>query len=154
MDPTPHQQQMMLEEAIRRAVAEAIATSHQQIEDLAAERRADRDTIRSLERRLNELTYTPQGLTPEAVTPATTPIPLVTKRKALPWPEKFDGNRSKFSGWRQQIADKLEIDADLIGHHKAQWYSINECLGEKCYNPHRYDPNYETSITAKIEPHG
>ena len=23
-----------------------------------------------------------------------------------------------------------------------------------CYNPHRYDLNYETSITAKIEPHG
>ena len=24
----------------------------------------------------------------------------------------------------------------------------------QCYNPHRYDPNYKTSITAKIEPHG
>ena len=24
----------------------------------------------------------------------------------------------------------------------------------ECYDPHRYDPNYETSITAKSEPHG
>ena len=29
-----------------------------------------------------------------------------------------------------------------------------ENLKEKCYNPHHYDPNYETSITAKSEPHG
>ena len=32
-------------------------------------------------------------------------------------------------------------------------YRHKEPEGE-CYDPHRYDPNYETSITAKSEPHG
>jgi hypothetical protein len=98
MDTT---QQRILEEAIRHTVAEAVATSYQQIEDLAAERRADRDTIRVLEQRLNELINTPQGsqgLTPDSMSRATTPAPPTIKRKALPWPEKFDGNRGRFSG--------------------------------------------------------
>ena len=36
-------------------------------------------------------------------------------------------------------------------HHN---YTSHVQLAMLCYNPHRYDPNYETSITAKSELHG
>jgi hypothetical protein len=51
-------------------------------------------------------------------------------RKALPFPEKFDGNRNKFPAWKQQMIDKLEIDADIIGGPREMWYAVNSCLGD------------------------
>ena len=39
-------------------------------------------------------------------------------------------------------------------HTEAIDHAVRHGVGDFCYNPHRYDPNYETSITAKIEPHG
>ena len=58
------------------------------------------------------------------------PAPAI-RRKALPWPKEFDGTRSEFPAWRQQILDKIAIDQDLIGGHRSQWYGINECLGKR-----------------------
>ena len=44
---------------------------------------------------------------------------------------------------KQLVAKKLQShDSGLI------------TPGRHCYNPHYYDPNYETSITAKSQPYG
>jgi hypothetical protein len=142
------QHQLGTEETLRQMAS--------MIEELVAGRRADRDTMRIMEGRLNELavssrtteervnglatdlqenlTVSPQtiqgGRTPNTEIPPIVVAPQVQK-KALKWPDEFDGNRSKFRGWKQEIEDKLDMDGDLIGPWKAQWYGINQCLGEK-----------------------
>jgi hypothetical protein len=50
-------------------------------------------------------------------------------------------------------------DAAHSGQPKKQTDTIKEEVlfkvrTNRCYDPHRYDPNYETSITAKSEPYG
>ena len=109
---------------MERAVVEANQHSYQQIEELRLEaedrrsqRQADRDTIRSLERRISSLAATPQLLTPDGPIRDTSPAP--PKRKALPWPEKFEGDHNKFAAWAQQVKDKLRIDRALIGGYEA-----------------------------------
>ena len=52
------------------------------------------------------------------------------RRKALPWLEKFDGTRAKFPAWKQQMSDKIAIDADLMDPRRSQWYGIYNCIGE------------------------
>ena len=53
-------------------------------------------------------------------------------------------------GWLNVWLVELWRQAWLrVGHD----YSVRSSR-MACYNPHRYDPNYETSITAKSEPHG
>jgi hypothetical protein len=50
------------------------------------------------------------------------------KRKALPWPTPFDGDRKKYNLWETQIRAKITIDAAFIGDSRAVWYSINNNL--------------------------
>ncbi|MGH3956956.1 MAG: hypothetical protein ACRDTI_23265, partial [Mycobacterium sp.] len=96
--------------------------------EMEAERRAHRDTVRALEEKLLELTATPQETPRQLATESSVPS---QQRKALKWPEPFDGTRSKFPAWKQEIKDKLEVDRELIGPLRAQWYGINQCLGDK-----------------------
>ena len=84
--------------------------------------------VRALEERIMELAATPQE-TPTQHAAESRVFNLT--RKALKWPEPFDGTRSKFRAWKQEIKDKLEVDGELIGSWKAQWYGINQCLGDK-----------------------
>jgi hypothetical protein len=58
---------------------------------------------------------------------------------------------------------QLGLGAELHNYQSssvAQNYhcdSLKTCFSNckaACYDPHRYDPNYETSITTKSEPHG
>lgn len=96
-----------------------------EIED---ERKAHRDIVQALEEKLKELVVTSQVTPTQLVAESNT---LSHGRKALKWPEPFDGTRSKFPAWKQEIRDKLEVDGDLIGSARARWYGINQCLGEK-----------------------
>ena len=96
--------------------------------EMEDERRAHRDMVRALEERIMELAATPQE-TPTQHAAESRVFNLT--RKALKWPEPFDGTRSKFRAWKQEIKDKLEVDGELIGSWKAQWYGINQCLGDK-----------------------
>jgi hypothetical protein len=53
--------------------------------------------------------------------------------------------------------EKLKIGASITPEEKdllIEMLHNREKTLAFCYNPHRYDPNYETSITAKIKPHG
>lgn len=95
--------------------------------EIEAERRAHQDTVQALEKKVRELTATPQATPTQSVAETN----VLSRRKALKWPEPFDGTRSKFPAWKQEIRDKLEVDEDQIGSWKAQWYGINQCLGEK-----------------------
>ena len=96
-------------------------------EEMEVERRAHRDTVQALEEKLKELTATSQVTPTQSVAESN----VLSRRKALKWPELFDGTRSKFPAWKQEIKDKLEVNKDQIGPWRAQWYGINQCLGEK-----------------------
>jgi hypothetical protein len=56
--------------------------------------------------------------------------PTHGKRKPLPWPEKFTGDKRVFPLWLSQIREKLELNEDLIGTDRYKWYGINSCLGD------------------------
>lgn len=53
------------------------------------------------------------------------------KRKLLPDPPKFSGNRSDYATWSQQMRDKIRIDGPLIDDCEQVWYLINSCLATK-----------------------
>ena len=54
----------------------------------------------------------------------------VTRKKPLPLPEKFSGKRADFARWKQDMREKLELDAHLLGSRRESWYLVNRCLGE------------------------
>jgi hypothetical protein len=95
--------------------------------EIEAERRAHEDTVQALEKKLKEFTTASQVTPTQSVAESN----VLSRRKALKWPELFDGTRSKFPAWKQEIEDKLDVDKDQVGSWKAQWYGINQCLGEK-----------------------
>ncbi len=165
--------------AIRQQAQNELATLN---DTMTQRQRVDRDTIRHLEQQVQALSASPRELTPDTtrqpspnLQPPNILISDVPKRKALPWPDKFEGDRSKFPGWVQQVKDKLRIDGPRIGDNEAQFYGVNRCLGEKpqqvCavyyaaggpnkeYNPHLFldylaqtygDPNRALKAANKL----
>lgn len=58
--------------------------------------------------------------------------PAVTsKRKQLPWPSAFSGERGKWRAFKAELEEKISLDEDLIGGSRFAWYGINSCLGDK-----------------------
>jgi hypothetical protein len=54
--------------------------------------------------------------------------PEAARRKPLPWPEKFGGDRTKFPAWKAAMEHKLNRDAPFIGDGADQFYAIWERL--------------------------
>ena len=51
------------------------------------------------------------------------------------------------------VKTATEVEVRAIQDHKViEWNTCWKC--RLCYDPHRYDLNYETNITAKSQPHG
>ena len=72
---------------------------------------------------------TPQGsATPEPEALAGGGSNAATKRKPLPWPEKFKGDRLRYPAWETAMQHKLNRDAGFIGGPEDQFYAIWERL--------------------------
>jgi hypothetical protein len=83
--------------------------------EIEAERRAHEDTVQALEKKLKEFTTASQVTPTQSVAESN----VLSRRKALKWPELFDGIRSKFPAWKQEIEDKLDVDKDQVSLWKA-----------------------------------
>jgi hypothetical protein len=66
--------------------------------------------------------------TPLETTTISTPNP---RRKTLPNPPKFNGQRRTYAAWARQMREKLLMDAGFFGSNRELWYLINSCLDEK-----------------------
>ena len=66
--------------------------------------------------------------------------------------------QGKEIAWGPDHTTTLDTVNNLGNLYKAQGRFVKaEQMYQRalqCYDPHRYDPNYETSITTKSEPHG
>lgn len=51
-----------------------------------------------------------------------------TRRKPLPSPPKFDGQRKNYAGWAHQIREKCTIDESFFTTRREMFYYINSCL--------------------------
>jgi len=58
----------------------------------------------------------------------------VIKRKPLPNPSEFKGDRSKFPDWETEMVMKLNADHEFIGAPRDQFYFIYQCLGGAARN--------------------
>ena len=59
---------------------------------------------------------------------------LLRKRKALPDPEKFTGDRQDFRRWYFEILHKFEADRDTLGPEKTQFNYVYSQLGGAAQN--------------------
>jgi hypothetical protein len=100
--------------------------------------RQSREITAHFERRLAEVqqqrdqaTSTPPSTQAESsealVRPAQEPQP---KRKAFPWPPKFEGERTQFPAWKALMSHKLDADAAMIGTQKDGWFAVYSYLGD------------------------
>lgn len=51
-----------------------------------------------------------------------------SRRKPLPWPEKFAGERQKYPAWEAAMLHKLSRDSNFIGNHQDKFYAVHERL--------------------------
>lgn len=75
-------------------------------------------------------TQGPPLLTPiSGQTRETTPEPIqYARRKPLPNPPKFSGNRREYPAWSQQMRMKIQRDTTFYPAAEDMWYLINSCL--------------------------
>lgn len=70
-------------------------------------------------------TFTPGVLTPGTERERS---PAPQRHKPLPNPKPFNGKRSEYASWAQQMRDKVRLDGWLYPNTDHIWYLINSCL--------------------------
>ncbi|KAG6299787.1 hypothetical protein E4U09_007778 [Claviceps aff. purpurea] len=55
---------------------------------------------------------------------ATTTATAQSRRKALPMPAPFDGDRTLYPSWRFSMKLKLKADDEFIGDNQSKWHVI------------------------------
>jgi hypothetical protein len=72
------------------------------------------------------------GNTQQTPSSSIAPQASVVKTKATyPKPDKFDGTKSKYRTWLQEMKNKLEADGQVIGDTKDQFNYIYACLASQ-----------------------
>ena len=69
---------------------------------------------------LTPITGQTREITPEPIQPI--------RKKPLPNPPKFSGNRREYPAWSQQMRMKIQRDATFYPAAEDMWYLINSCL--------------------------
>jgi hypothetical protein len=64
--------------------------------------------------------------------------PTTPRRKPMPSPAVFEGDRARFLSWRLEIEHKLTVDAEFIGGPREQWGLLWNCLSPTVQKKLRY----------------